>query len=766
MMHTEPTLKQFARGLSKAVGAAAIALLAPMAGHLPATAQDMELRARLEAYAVVVEVNGSQGSGVILTDGRIITNCHVVEDGWLDGVAPGVRAKAGAPLLRAELVGRDGQHDLCMLALHNPNGLAAEARATIANGVTEPGAIVFAVGAPDGYSDRITKGTVKKYRQFSELPLRIRKEVRDDYQLCRAADQAGTWYIETDAAITFGSSGGGLFNQAGELAGITTYIQEGREISYRFAIPAARVRALLEQDPDNALQELVEYLAENGKLEFARQTAERIEKPRKQVAALEAIAKAELAAGRKRPAIRTLMAAVTIAAEITKQTTRRNNLARLSTKLTNAGAFAEAFHVIAHIEDPKTQWNELKHVARRQAQAGGFSSAYRTVEMISDRPTRIMAGDFVRGEQFRALLDADNVSTALQISERIVNVESRISALRRAAGAQGRAGDVTGSRQTYARAIRLATGVIDLNARSANLIEIAADLADEDYPTNPRTTVESAIRAADAIRTDSTRDESFHTIVVVLDDMEGFTATQLEVAGHIRDPDVRDSARAVIVKTFAERQQFSEASKTVYTIQDSATRGQATKDLIDELLDSGNRREAWELARRIFDPAARAQAEDAVARAYADDENFDRAVAIAEYIRDHVVKTRLYAAVAEGILYADWPNRASARELVATAEGLAYDIPDEDTRIDVLIEVAVLHIELDQNLRADRIALALADDHRDHDRILGALSRASARQDKFDQARAYIREMSECPPTRYRDNAIEDLEERLERARN
>jgi serine protease Do len=151
------------------------------------------------------------GSGFILdAEGHIATNAHVVEN------ATTVRVKlADDRELDAEVKGRDELLDLAVLELHGEKDLPYAVLGRSED--LRVGEYVVAVGNPFGLGNTVTMGIVSaKGRELGTGPY-------DDF-------------IQTDASINPGSSGGPLFNLRGEVVGISTAINPaGRGIG--FAIP-------------------------------------------------------------------------------------------------------------------------------------------------------------------------------------------------------------------------------------------------------------------------------------------------------------------------------------------------------------------------------------------------------------------------------------------------------------------------------------------------------------------------------------------------
>ncbi len=151
-----------------------------------------------------------QGSGVIVDPaGYILTNAHVVEN------AQEIRVKLlDGRELSASRIGFDTLSDVAVLRISarklSAMRLADSDKATI-------GEWVYAIGSPFGYEHSMTAGIVSG--------------------LARNMEQD---FIQTDAAINRGNSGGALINLAGELLGVNTaiYAEQGASVGIGFAIPS------------------------------------------------------------------------------------------------------------------------------------------------------------------------------------------------------------------------------------------------------------------------------------------------------------------------------------------------------------------------------------------------------------------------------------------------------------------------------------------------------------------------------------------------
>ncbi len=170
----------------------------------------------------------SLGSGVIVdaANGYLLTNNHVIENA--DEIS--VRLSDGREV-DAELVGTDERTDVAVLKIE-ANGLTA-----IPIGDSEAlsvGDYVLAIGNPFGLGGTVTSGIVSaKGRSNQDI---LGRENYEDF-------------IQTDAAINSGNSGGALINLQGELVGINTAIlsRSGGSVGIGFAVPTSMAKNVMDQ---------------------------------------------------------------------------------------------------------------------------------------------------------------------------------------------------------------------------------------------------------------------------------------------------------------------------------------------------------------------------------------------------------------------------------------------------------------------------------------------------------------------------------------
>lgn len=166
-------------------------------------------------------LNQSLGSGVIVSpDGLILTTFHVVAEASDIQVA-----LSDGRVTQARIIGSDRDTDLAVLKIEGSQ-LPAARYAT--EGSLQVGDVVLAIGNPFGIGQRVTMGIVSAVGN-------------DNLNLLTYDD-----FIQTDAAINDGNSGGALVNADGELVGINTAVFRFGE-GIGFAIPAQAARRVLDQ---------------------------------------------------------------------------------------------------------------------------------------------------------------------------------------------------------------------------------------------------------------------------------------------------------------------------------------------------------------------------------------------------------------------------------------------------------------------------------------------------------------------------------------
>ncbi len=165
------------------------------------------------------------GSGVIVSpDGYILTNHHVI-----DGAEDITIELSDRKTVNAKLIGSDPPSDLAVLKIEMnnlpvvPMGNSDQVRV---------GDVVLAIGNPLGIGQTVTSGIISAKGRSTGL-----------------SDGSFEDFLQTDAAINRGNSGGALVNTNGELIGINSQIlsPSGGNIGIGFSIPTNMARSVMEQ---------------------------------------------------------------------------------------------------------------------------------------------------------------------------------------------------------------------------------------------------------------------------------------------------------------------------------------------------------------------------------------------------------------------------------------------------------------------------------------------------------------------------------------
>ena len=161
---------------------------------------------------------------IISPDGYIITNNHVIENATKIEVTTN-----NNKVFEAKLIGTDQSTDIAVLKINSKEKLPYLFFGNSEN--TKIGEWVLAVGNPFNLTSTVTAGIISaKSRDLNEN------------------DRKNQSFIQTDAAVNMGNSGGALVNTRGELIGINTAItsMSGGFVGYSFAVPSNIARKIFE----------------------------------------------------------------------------------------------------------------------------------------------------------------------------------------------------------------------------------------------------------------------------------------------------------------------------------------------------------------------------------------------------------------------------------------------------------------------------------------------------------------------------------------
>ncbi len=162
----------------------------------------------------------AQGSGFIISeDGYVVTNHHVIKDGEEFKIT-----LDNGEDLDARLIGSDESTDLALLKIKSNRKFKY---VELANGMARVGEWVLAVGNPFGLGGTVTAGIVSAHG--------------------RSVGQSPYDYLQIDAAVNRGNSGGPAFNMHGQVVGVNTAIfsPSGGNVGIAFAIPSPVVHKIV-----------------------------------------------------------------------------------------------------------------------------------------------------------------------------------------------------------------------------------------------------------------------------------------------------------------------------------------------------------------------------------------------------------------------------------------------------------------------------------------------------------------------------------------
>jgi serine protease Do len=148
----------------------------------------------------------SVGSAVAVSPNTLLTNCHLIHD------PAGVTLLTTGRLIHAAVLASDRDGDRCILQTAQPLPTYVQSAKPVRELLV--GEDVAAIGNPKGLDTSLSRGLVAQKR-----------------------NKKGHAYIQTDAALSSGSSGGGLFDTAGNLVGVTTFkVASGESLNFAIAI--------------------------------------------------------------------------------------------------------------------------------------------------------------------------------------------------------------------------------------------------------------------------------------------------------------------------------------------------------------------------------------------------------------------------------------------------------------------------------------------------------------------------------------------------
>ena len=625
----------------------------------------------------------SQGSGVVVGDNEVATNCHVLDDAASVSVRQAADAGGGESYrMSARVLARDDERDLCLLFVEElsvPPAAPAVAMG-LAKGLSV-GEEVFAIGAPKGLELSMSRGIVSQLRGIHGK---------------RAAP-----LVQTDAAISPGSSGGGLFNEDGELVGITTFKWKGENLN--FAIPAEWVGDLREQGREQRQAELQaaqkrRECSVNPNYEcviaVALLAARNIDHADSRAVALRGIAEALAEAGDAQSARDTFAVALSVARSIDGAIGRVWALGDIAQA--EAGDMDGAFATARSIGDAYHRVGTLRGIAVAQAGAGDMDGAFATARSIDNAADRASA---FRGIAV-AQAGAGDMDGAFATARSIDDAGIRAWAFRGIAVAQAGAGDAQSARDTFAVALSVARSIDNAADRASAFRGIAVAQAEAGD-------MDGAFATAQSIG------DAYHRVGA----LHGIAETRAE-AGY----------KQTALKTFATArfavQNIHSAYLRAKTLSSIAT-GQAKAGSIQLARDTFAA--ALSAARSIDHAGNRARALRGIAEAQAGAGDMDGAFATARNIDDAGIRAWAFRGIA--VAQAEAGDAQSARDTFAVALSVARSIDDAILRAWALGDIAVAQAEAGDFRGAMKTAMGMEDDD-ERARALAAIAKFLAAREK------------------------------------
>ncbi|GGG04658.1 stalk domain-containing protein [Paenibacillus abyssi] len=190
-----------------------------------------EIVAMNDDKVVMIETDYAQGSGVVIGDRWILTNYHVM----LRATAGTVWKLDGTSMQIKGLVEYDETADLAIIETSGPLGIKP-----VEIGRTDylaKGDRVVAIGSPLGMQNTVSEGLISNFHYEGYIE-----------------------YLQINAPIDHGSSGGALFNENGQLIGITTSKVEGSSANLNFAVSSYNVEMLMASLADKGGTQTAKFL--------------------------------------------------------------------------------------------------------------------------------------------------------------------------------------------------------------------------------------------------------------------------------------------------------------------------------------------------------------------------------------------------------------------------------------------------------------------------------------------------------------------------
>ncbi len=694
-----------------------------------------EFLEKLKSHVVKVQLpGGDSGSAIIVDTDKLVTNCHVVEHDTGTVLNQTIVLDEGGESQETRLVARHEDHDVCLLSIDGQFSFPAAMRVSLSSSPLKKGDRVYTVGAPYGQNDFISKGVISSLPRYSDFHIVDRNKI----ELCDRTERKAAWYIQTDATIVSGSSGGGLFNETGELIGITTLRSSKGDKGPGLALPVDRVKELLAVDPIKAEKELAENLATEGNFTDALQIANNIAVIRDRVNALLYIARIQVKTNHRSGAEETVAhiigtayqmsvadgraellrnivevlvdlqifdVSILTAGDIHDTEERSEAFWYIARDLAKRGYFDSALNIARDIPNAGIRSDTLLYISKELARKNNFTRASQVAKEISDAEVQVFALDYIRERTAIRLFRDGQLAGAVQETLGIVDVVERIRTLQYVATEQAKAGSNSGAQIIFATATKAAQLIGDFAERSEVLANIAGDQAGVGYELAARRVFFQAIR----------------------------------VAKQIGDPAERDRALSYLVWRLARVSNFEKAMELVPSIGTLSERGRALSHIVGALAEVREFGRAILLAQSIGVLEERVHSFRNIAEALADDEQFARAIDLVAGMPTGIER-------AEALFYiAEKSDEPKASAYMALAVAAADEIENEGERDRMLSTI------LGAQLKGNHFGGAWStmpkiQTERYYSRSVRHFAVAAARSGHVEMAELWVGKLSRCYP--------------------
>ena len=536
-----------------------------------------------------------QGSGVVVGEYEVVTNCHVL------GKAADVAVRQAADWsvretyrMAASLLMRNDERDLCLLFVDElPAPPAAQAVRLGAAKALSVGEEVYAVGAPAGLELSLSRGIVS--------------------QLRGAFGKRSAPLVQTDAAISPGSSGGGLFNQVGELVGLTTFKWRGESLN--FALPAEWIEELRAQGRSKLMEakrrvECPKNPDYECVIDLALGTANSINDHHVLAAFLfRGIGSVQAEAGDGSAAGQSFAVAIKASSGIDDTMLRVSALRTIAIAQAEAGDIAGGLRTAHGIHDAEERVWALYEIVRVQAKAGDLQAARRTVDsalaLEKGHDKYVMGRGYNLQEIAIIQAEAGDIAAALSTARNLYDVgfmHRRTETLRQLVTEHAKTTDdialIIEAAQDIEYALGRATVLGDIAKKQAALGDGQA--SERTFATALKTAYEigrpeDRVRALCEIATAQTEAGDEQAAKSIL-------ATALEAAHDIDDDWWRSNASKDIAVAQAKAGDIATALEIAQPIDESLYRAEALRDIATVQAKTGN----GQAAKRTFSAAFRA----------------------------------------------------------------------------------------------------------------------------------------------------------------